>query len=172
MAASLEGVVTDPETSKNIKETLKNAREASAKANSMLKKVQSIETQAGFEVLYNSDNDKYKSNADVKITSGEDFAVIGVSSIGNGSKTNLQVGKGTDKFAARAGIIEGEAGLGVDTKLGSQMRISVDAYDPNDLRVKLRTQYQIAPETYIVGQTDSLNKNPEKSTYIGVRQTF
>lgn len=172
MAASLEGVVTDPETSRNIKETLKNAREASAKANSMLTKVQSIDTQAGFEVLYNSDNGKYKSNADVKITSGEEFAVIGVSSIGNDSKTNFQVGKGTDKFAARAGVIEGQAGIGVDTKLGNQMRLSLDVYDPNDLRVKLRTQYQIAPETYIVGQTDSLNKNPEQNTYIGVRQAF
>ncbi|MGI6092358.1 MAG: MCE family protein [Veillonellaceae bacterium] len=172
MAASLEGVVTDPETTRDIKETLKNAREVSAKANSMLTKVQEIETEAGFEVLYNSDNEKYKSTADVKISSGEDFAVIGVSNIGNGSKTNLQVGKGTDKFAARAGIVEGEAGIGVDTKLGNQMRLSLDVYDPNDLRVKLRTQYQIAPETYLVGQTDSLNKDPEKNTYIGLRQTF
>lgn len=173
MAASLEGVVTDPETARNIKDTLRNAREASDKANKMLSKVQSVSVEPGFEVLYNTDSAKYKSNADIRInTSAEDFAILGVSDIGHESKTNVQFGKGNDRFAARAGVIEGQAGIGVDTKLGNQMRLSLDVYDPNDVRVKLRTQYQVAPNTYIVGQTDSLNKKPEENTYIGVRRTF
>lgn len=173
MAASLEGIVTDPETSRNIKDTLRNAREASDKANKMLTKVQSVSVQPGFEVLYNTDSGKYRSNADVRInTSAEDFAVIGISDIGQNPKTNFQVGKGSDKFAGRAGVIEGQAGIGVDAKLGNQMRLSLDVYDPNDLRVKLRTQYKVAQDTYIVGQTDSLNKNAEENTYIGVRRSF
>lgn len=173
MAAALEGVVTDPETATNVKETLRNAREASAKANNMLTKVQSIQTQTGFEVLYNPDDSKYKSSADIRInTSAKEFAVIGVTNIGQDSKANIQVGKGTDTFAARAGVIEGQAGIGIDTKLGKQMRLSLDAYDPNDVRVKLRTQLQVAPDTYLVGQTDSLNKNPEDNTYFGLRRTF
>lgn len=173
MAASLEGVVTDPETGKNVKDTLRNAREVSEKANKMLTKVQSINAQAGFEVLYNTDSAKYRSNADVRInTSPQDFAVIGVSGIGDSSKANLQVGKGTEQFAGRAGVIDGKAGVGLDAKLGSQMKLSLDVYDPNDLRVKLRTQYQIAPDTFIVGETDSLNKQPEKNTYVGIRRAF
>lgn len=173
MAASLEGVVTDPETSQNIKETLRNAREASDKANRMLTKVQSIKTETGFEVLYNPDSSKYKSNADIRINATpEDFAVIGISDIGNDSKANIQIGKGTDKFAARAGVIEGQAGIGVDTRVGNEMRLSLDAYNPNDVRVKLRTQLKVAPETYLVGQTDSLNKNAEENTYVGIRRTF
>lgn len=172
MAASLEGVVTDPETSRDIKETLKNTREASEKANKMLSKVQSVKTQAGFDMMYNSDTGKYRSDADFKIASDENFAVVGVSDIGQGSRTNLQVGKGNDNFAVRAGVIEGQAGIGVDTKVGRQMRLSLDAYDPNDLRVKLRTQFQVAPDTYIVGQSDSINKNSEENTYIGIRKTF
>ncbi len=173
MAASLEGVVTDPETSKNVKETLKNAREVSEKANKMLNKVQSVSAQTGFEVLYNTDSRKYRTNADVKInTSPQDFAVIGVSNIGDGSRTNFQVGKGTEQFDGRAGVIEGKAGVGLDAKLGSQLKLSLDVYDPNDVRVKLRSQYQIAPDTFIVGETDSLNKQSEKNTYVGIRRAF
>lgn len=173
MAASLEGVVTDPETAKNLKDTLKNAREASEKANKMLGQIGSIEVKTGVDVLYNTDTDKYRTNADVRInTSPRDFAVIGVSGIGEDSKANLQLGKGTEALAGRIGLVEGKPGAGLDTSIGRQMKLSVDVYDPNDVRVKLRGQYQIAPETFIVGQTDSVNKDPDKTTYIGIRQGF
>ncbi|GMB01319.1 MlaD family protein [Pelosinus sp. IPA-1] len=173
MAASLEGVVTDPETAQNLKETLKNARAASDKANKMLTKVSSIQTKMGFETLYNNDTGKYSSNADVKITtSPQDFAVIGVNNIGDGSKGNFQIGKGNEQFSGRAGVIDSKVGVGVDTQVGKQMRLSVDVYDPNDVRVKLRTQYQVAPDTFIVGQADNINKSDDRNTYVGVRKTF
>ncbi|EAX47469.1 Mammalian cell entry related domain protein [Thermosinus carboxydivorans Nor1] len=172
MAASLEGVVTDPETARNLKETLRNAREASEKANRMLGKVNSVKAEAGIEMLYDTDNHKYRSSADVRIqTSPRDFAVIGVSDIGDGSKTNFQVGRG-ESLAGRAGVIDGKAGIGLDAKLGQQLRLSLDAYDPNDVRVKLRTQYQVAPDTFIVGQVDGVNKSADTSTSVGVRTTF
>ena len=173
IAASVEGIATDPETSKNIKETLKNTREASEKANKMLTKLDNIKVQSDFETLYNTDSTKFRSNADVKINmSANDFAVVGVSDIGETNKTNFQFGKGDDKFAARAGVVNGKAGVGADTKIGSQMRLSVDVYDPNDVRVKLRTQFQIAPDTYLVGETDGINKQPEQNTYVGIRRSF
>lgn len=173
MAASLEGVVTDPETATNIKETLRNARLVSEKANKMLTKVNSISVKGGFEVLHGNSTGKYRSNADLRInTSPEDFAILGVTGIGDGSKGNFQIGKGSEQLAGRAGVIESKVGVGVDTQLGKQLKLSLDVYDPNDVRVKLRTQYQLAPDTFLVGQTDNLNKSSEKSTYIGVRQTF
>jgi len=173
MAAALDGVVTDPETAKNLKETLKNARSVSEKANKMLSRVDSISTKAGFEVLYDNKTGKYRSNADLRInTSPEDFAVIGVTGIGEGSKGNFQIGKGSEEFAGRAGMIDSKLGIGADAALGKQLKLSVDVYDPNDVRVKLRTQYQLNPNTFIVGQTDNINKSSEKATYIGVRQNF
>ncbi|WP_378950982.1 MlaD family protein [Pelosinus sp. sgz500959] len=173
MAAALDGVVTDPETVTNIKETLRNARSVSEKANKMLTKVDSISVKGGFEVLHDNNTGKYRSNADLRInTSPQDFAVIGVTGIGDGSKGNFQIGKGSEEFAGRVGVIESKVGMGVDTQLGKQLKLSLDVYDPNDVRVKLRTQYQLAPDTFLVGQTDNLNKSSEKNTYIGVRQTF
>jgi len=173
MAVALEGVVTDPETAQNIKETLRNARSVSEKANKMLTKVDAISAKGGVEMLYDSKTGKYRSNLDLKInTSPQDFALLGVTGIGDGSKGNIQVGRGNEQFATRAGIVDSKVGMGVDTKLGEQLRLSVDVYDPNDVRVKLRTQYQLSPNTFIVGQTDNINKSSEKNTYIGVRRTF
>ncbi len=173
MAAALEGVVTDPETARNLKDTLKNAREASEKANKMLSKVSNIKTETSVEMLYGTDNSRYRTNGEMKIsTSPQDFVILGVTNIGDGAKANLQMGKVSGALAGRAGMIEGKAGLGVDASLGSQLKLSLDAYDPNDVRVKLRTQYQVSTGTYLVGQTDALNKEPEKTTYVGIRRTF
>lgn len=173
IAASVEGIVTDPETAKNIKETLRNARSVSEKANKMLTKIESVSVDTGFEVLYNGHTGKYASNADVRInTSPRDFAIVGASKIGDDQKTNLQVGTGDAHFTGRAGVIEGKAGVGADTMLSDRLRLSLDVYDPNDVRVKLRTQYEIAPHTFIVGQTDSINKQASQNTYVGLRRTF
>lgn len=173
MAGAFEGVVTDPETAKNIKEILRNARSASEKADKMLSKVGSIHAQGGVEMLYNNTTGKYSNNIDLRIqTAPRDFAIVGVNSIGDGSKGNLQIGKGSEEFAGRVGLIDSKVGMGVDAKLAKNLNFSIDAYDPNDFRVKLRTQYKIAPDTFIVGQTDSVNRSSEKSTYIGLRRTF
>ncbi|WP_371372206.1 MlaD family protein [Sporomusa aerivorans] len=173
MAASLEGVVTDPETAKNLKETLKNARDATSKANKMLTKVSDIKTEAGIEALYNPDQRRYQNSADITVTtSPQDFAVIGVHDIGEDSKLNLQLGKSGPAFNQRFGIIDGKAGVGVDAKIGQQMRMSLDVYDPNDVRVKLRTQFQVAPETFLVGQADQINSRDDKTTYVGIRREF
>lgn len=173
IAASVEGIVTDPETAKNVKETLRNARAVSEKANKMLTKIEQVSVETGFEVLYNGHDGKYAGNADIRInTSPTDFAIIGASRIGDGQRNNFQVGKGDAHFAGRAGVIEGKAGVGADAALSDKLRLSLDVYDPNDVRVKLRTQYEIAPHTFIVGQTDSLNKQPGQNTYLGLRRTF
>jgi len=176
IAASLEGITTDPETAKNIKATLKNSREATEKANKMLTKIDSVNVQTGFEVLHNTHNSQYRSDADIRInTSSQDFAVIGVSNIGGRDNSNLgnfQIGKGDAQFAARAGMIDGKAGVGADTQIGTQMKLSLDVYDPNDVRVKLRTQFKIAPDTFLVGEADALNKHPDQNTYIGIRHSF
>lgn len=173
MAESLEGIVTDPETAKNIKETLRNARQASEKANKLLTKVENIKVQPGVEVMYNQGSGKYSADLDVKVnTTATDFAVLGASNIGQGTKGNFQIGKENERMAARAGIIDSQLGVGVDAKLGS-MKLSVEAYDPNDVRVKLRAQYRIGENTYLVGERDAANKSADKrADFIGVRQNF
>ena len=173
MAAALEGVVTDPESSRNIKDTLKNAREASEKANKMLNSVSNIETEVNAELLYNTDSGNYQSNAAVKIsTSPKEFAVVGVTHIGENEKLNLQMGKKNGSFASRAGIMEGKAGIGFDANTDGPLKLSVDVYDPNDVRYKLRSEFKLAPDVYLVGQRTKPDSAGESGSYVGIRHTF
>ena len=69
-------------------------------------------------------------------------------------------------------MIEGKAGAGLDLKVGKNVKFSADAYDPNDFRIKLRSELRIAPDTYLVGESISINKDAQRSSYVGVRRTF
>ena len=173
MAVALEGVVTDPETAENIKVTLQNARNVSEKADKMMTQVSAIKTEFGAEMLYSGSEKRYLSNADFKIsTSPNQFVLLGVSDIGEENKTNLQIGSGSDKFTGRFGLIDSKPGVGIDSKLNDAFKVSVDAYDPNDLRVKLKAQYEFAPDTFLISQTNNLNKSEERETFVGLRKNF
>lgn len=174
MAASLEDVVTDPETNRNLRETLRNAREASEKANKVLGKVSSIKAQASAEVLHGSrGDDPYRTNMDVRITSGDSFAVVGVNGIGEDNSKTLQVGQRRGALDTRLGLVESKVGVGLDTKLGDQLRLSLDAYDPNDVRFKLRSELRVAPDTYVVGESRQSNReDKERETYVGIKRSF
>ena len=173
MAAALEPVATDPETARNIKDTLKNAREVSEKANKLLNKVEKIKTQAGIDVMYSGGADKYRTNVDLRVnTDSRSFVQMGLSDIGESNRLNLQLGQQGQVVGGRFGVVEGKAGAGVDLKLGNNFKISADAYDPNDFRLKLRSELKVAPDTYIVGESISVNKDAQRSTYVGVRRSF
>lgn len=173
MAAALEGVVTDPETAGNIKTTLRNAKEASAKANNMLDKINNISMEGGFEVLGNTDSGKRVGNADVRINTGAGkFVEFGAQNIGDNQTESIQVGQHSGSITGRMGMINSQPGIGVDTALGNNLKFSVDVYDPNDVRVKLRTQLKVAPDLFLVGQADGINKDADKNTYVGIRRNF
>ena len=172
IAASLEGIATDPETSRSIRETLKNAREASEKANKMLAKIDQVKTESSVELLY-GDKKTYQTNASVRIrTTPQEFALIGVRDIGQSDKFNLQLGKDDGSWTTRFGIVDSRPGLGIDKRLGEKVTFSVDLYDPNDARVRLGGQYQLGQNLYLVGQTDSVNQQAERTSYFGVKQAF
>ncbi len=173
MAAALEPVATDPETARNIKDTLKNAREVSEKANKLLNKVEKIKTQAGIDVMYSGGADKYRTNVDLRVnTDSRSFVQMGLSYIGESNRLNLQLGQQGQVVGGRFGVVEGKAGAGVDLKLGNNFKISADAYDPNDFRLKLRSEMKVAPDTYLVGESISVNKDAQRSTYLGIRRSF
>ncbi len=173
MAAALEPVATDPETSRHLKDTLRNAREVSEKANKLLNKVEKIKTQAGIEVMYSGGAEKYRTNLDLRVNNdSRSFVHLGLTDIGETNRLNFQLGRQGDIIGGRVGVVEGKAGAGLDLNLGKNFKISADAYDPNDFRLKLRSELRIARDTYLVGESISLNKDAQRSTYIGVRRTF
>ena len=97
---------------------------------------------------------------------------IGVNDIGEGNRFNLQAGQKMGALTARAGIIDGEVGLGLDADAGKYFRFSLDAYDLNNIRLRPRASVRFGKGTYLFGQVDDVNDGDRRATYVGVRQEF
>lgn len=173
IARSLEGVAADPNTANDLKATLKNARQASEKANRMLNKFENIRITADVETLYNPDAEDYRSSAGVRLTSGRRYADIGVSDIGDGDRFNLLLGRQADNgLSFRAGVVEGEAGLGAEKKFGDTFTIGADAYDFNEFKVRLRGELRLSDDLSLVGQSYGVNRKNSRDAYLGVKYQF
>ena len=68
--------------------------------------------------------------------------------------------------------MEDKLGLGYDQAIGSRTKLYLDVYDPEDVKVKLRGEYEVAPQFYLFGQGNMPNKSDERSAYFGLRKTF
>ena len=174
MLATWEPMLTNPDTVEDVRNLMSRASAISTKADNMMSKVSSIEVKTGVEGLYSGGESEWMVNADMKVYSDPNsFLLIGADDIGgDDSGTNLQVGTGNGTFTGRGGLIDDKVGLGVDVKAGEKTQFSVDAYDPNDLRVKLKGQHEIADGTYLIGQIKDVNDSDERSAYLGIRQEF
>ena len=173
MAGALESVVTDPETADNLKVTLKNARNMSERADSMMSKLDNVKITAGAELYGDPDSGDVAGGFDLKIRTNEkSFGILGVTGVGVDTKSNAQLGYGSDKVAGRFGIMEDKLGIGFDQAIGSRTKFYFDVYDPNDVKIKLRGEYEFAPQLYLFGQGNMLNKSDERSAYFGLRKTF
>ncbi len=174
MLAAWEPMLTNPETVENVHNLISRASDISTKADNMMNKVSSIEVKTGVDALYSGGESEWMVNADMRVyTDPNSFLLIGADDIGgDDSGTNLQIGTGNGTFTGRGGLIDDKVGLGVDVKAGDKTQFSVDAYDPNDLRVKLRGQYELSDGTYIIGQVKDINDSDERAAYLGLRQEF
>jgi phospholipid/cholesterol/gamma-HCH transport system substrate-binding protein len=169
MATTLEKEVTNPQTIQSLKDTVRNVREASEKANKMLTKVQNIKMEGGVEVL--GAQDTYQANMDLRIRNGAgSFLQVGVNDIGEGDKANVQIGKQTGDITSRMGLFDGKAGIGLDHQLGSHAKVSVEMFDPNDTKIKLRGEYYLGDSAVVIQKSDI--KDDQQPTYVGFRKNF
>ena len=180
MAASVEGVVTDPQVADDLKATIHNARNVSERANSMMKTVESIEVKPGFEAMYSGksyeDNKNWQAGADVTVSMGEEtdnkYLRLGVKGIGDSNRVDALAGMRSGSLGGHAGVIESKAGVGLDAYLGDKVTLSVDGYDPNDFRLKSRLSYEFAPDTYVFTQVNDINHSDKRTAYVGLRREF
>ena len=172
MASSLEGVVTDPKTSEDLKSIIHNTKGVTEKANKMMNGLGGAVTP-GLEVMYSGQKSNWRANFDVTVAPSEkNLFRIGVNDIGEGNRFNLQAGRKMGAITARAGIIDGEVGLGLDADAGKYWRFSVDAYSLNRVRLRPRASVRFGKKTYLFGQVDDVNDGERRATYVGVRQEF
>ena len=75
-------------------------------------------------------------------------------------------------LGARGGVVAGKVGLGLDAYAGDKFTFSADAYDPDDVKLRLRAAYDLGGGTALLGQFDDVTDSEKRAGYFGLRQTF
>ena len=179
MAENMNKVAGDEKVAEDLKATISNARSLTERADKILGKVQGasdkiskIDVKPSVEVLYSGKKSDWRTNFDVAVAAGDTTMNLGAESIGNGTKLNATVGKKFADIGARAGIIAGKVGVGLDAYAGSRWKFSAEGYDLNDFKVRLKSQYRVADSTYIVGEWHDVNHKKDRAAYVGIKQEF
>ena len=179
MAENMNKFAGDPKVAEDLKATVSNARSISERADKILGKVQGasdkiskIDIKPSVEVLYSGKKSDWNTNLNVAVASGDTALHLGAEDIGDGTKLNAQIGKKFNDIGARAGIIAGKPGVGLDGYIGKNFKVSAEGYDFNDFKVRLKSQYKVADSTYILGEWHDVNHKDNRAAYVGIKQEF
>ncbi len=173
MAANIEGVVADPQTAEDLRATIHNARELTDKADKMMGSVSKVQVKPSVDVLYSGKNSDWRTNFNVDVMEEKGaFLSLGVDDIGQDNLFNAQIGKRQGNLGVRAGVIASKPGIGLDGYVGKKWKFSADAYDLNDVSLRLRAQYEISDETYLMGEFNDVTDHDKRAAYMGIRKTF
>ena len=100
------------------------------------------------------------------------FALLGAENIGNGTKMNLQYGKKGTFLSARAGLIRGELGMGLDFFEDKPFRLSLEGYDPDDWRYRVKAKYRLTDNLFLFGQFTRPMNRSDGGNYYGIDYVF
>lgn len=166
----LENVATDPEVEQSLKETVVNAREASARANKILGTVSEAKIQA--DVGGSAKGGDWRSSLGVKLQPAEDsFVYMGGYDIGDANKFDFIAGKYMGNAAFSMGAMQGEFGVGLSYDFGRDFRLYSQLYDFDDSKVRVGGELRLNDNFSIYGETMDVKGN-KRDTYMGVRSYF
>ena len=173
IAEDIESVTGNTETQEDARVLIHNARQLSDRANGLMGRLGTLKITPKIDAMYSGKVSDWRTNFNLDVgTDRGMFATFGVDDIGEGDKFNAQVGTRGKSFGARAGVVAGEAGLGIDAYAGEKFKFSADAYDPDDVTVRLRAQYQLRGGTYLFGEWNDVSDRRHRAFYTGLRQEF
>lgn len=108
------------------------------------------EIDASFDVLYSSEADRWFSSGRLDFQTAEpNFLRLGIDDIGEESNVNVQIGERQERTTIRYGLVRSRLGVGVDVRLPHSSTLSLDLFDPNDLRADI-----LADVPLIIGRSD------------------
>lgn len=104
------------------------------------------EINARFDVLYGPTAGRTYSSADLYVsTQPNRFLRLGIDDIGESSAANLQIGERQGNRILRYGLFRSRLGVGADLRVGKHGMLSVDVFDPNNLRADVLLGLPILP---------------------------
>jgi len=152
----IKDITYDKEMQKNIRDTMRNAAEASAQANALLcslnrkfgsltgsgpsRKAEIPNYGIATDSLWNTTQGDYRFDANYTLGGpGKTFFRAGAFNIGENTSANLQMGQILSEASSlRYGLYASRLGFGLDQKIGSSLLLSADGFRPNDPQYDLR----------------------------------
>lgn len=181
----VHGLTSDQQLKDDLKATIRETKETMEGANKLIKRARGILgdkegskggkvsrlIQLDTEMGWATENGLSSGNANLWILPrGENALKIGVDDIGEENKFNLQYGKNIGSFRPRVGVIRSKLGVGVDSFIGKNLELSVDAYNTRDVQVDLMGKYLINDSWYFMGGVrDAFDT---KQSVVGVGKRF
>lgn len=169
IAADIRSISADPEVQQDLRETVVNAKQASASAARVMGKVEGITEGVrrtkwvGVEIdqQWRLNNGEADTNLNAYfLPNGPLGAKLGVDSLGNDNFVNLQAMRNWENFRLRAGIVRSEFGLGADARLfNKNLELNLDLYDTSDPQVDLLGKFMFKNDFYITGGYRNLLNN-------------
>ena len=97
------------------------------------------DAQLQADVLYGDKKGKWRTDMGAKLPlNKDDFVYLGVSDIGDRDRLDFHYNKRLNKFMlGRAGVIEGDFGVGMDWNLSPKFKLFTDFYDFDDAKLKV-----------------------------------
>ena len=172
IAQSMEKMTTDPQTQANIQTTLNNTAQITTKVNKILGGASDIKVKGEAGLLYNTTKNETSGTVNFKVYRGDTFGLVGAENIGNGTNLNLQYGRRGRLFDTRAGLINGDLGAGLDFFRDGPFRLSLEGYDPDDWRFRLKAQYRLTPDLYLFSQFTRPMSRSDGGNYYGISYAF
>lgn len=175
IAADIRSVSADPEVQKDLRETVVNAKQASASAARVMGRVDAISKAGtsgkflGLEAEQQWELDRGQASTNVNaylLPEGPYGAKFGVDSIGQDNLVNIQAMRNWEKYRLRAGLVRSQVGLGADVRLfNKKLELNLDAYDTSDPQVDLLGKYVFGKDFYVQGGYRNLFNNESRKGY-------
>lgn len=167
---TLEEVAKDPETAESLKGTIVNLKKTTDHANKILGSVANAEITA--DVGAAAKGGDWRSNMGVTLKpTDSSYVYLGGYDIGNRNKFDFIYGKKYGAASASLGSMQGDFGVGLAYDINKRLKIYFQAYDFDDVKVRLGGEVKLTDTVSLYGESMNL-KGTKKDTYMGMRARF
>lgn len=174
MSQNMETVLGNQQTAQDLQKTIHNAARLTTALSGVAGVGNSADMQVGMNMLYSGTNKEYDNSFDMRIKADKALFVMGANHIGNGTKIDFNAGTYfDDKLSARAGMFDGDIGIGLDYGLvKNPVTLSAVAMDPNNPRYRIRGEIKLFNGVKAIAQMNRPYDAPHGGNYYGVQYDF
>jgi phospholipid/cholesterol/gamma-HCH transport system substrate-binding protein len=122
------------------------AEEIAGTAESLRERLQPPDIKARFDVVYSGEANRWFSTGNLDFSNRPNrFFRLGLDDIGEENEFNAQVGDRQGRTTIRYGLVRSRLGVGVDFDLPRRTTLSLDLFDPNNVRADVLADIPVVP---------------------------